>query len=80
MRDRRDSFMAATTLAVELREMARRIEEELRLTIDRLNVIPNSQNPVPGKTRPSIDIRHRDGTVLDQAEDEIRVAVAPRRA
>lgn len=68
MEDRRDSFMAAASLAVDLRAKALAHDAALRFTIGRVEVEPNSTNTIPGRTRLFIDLRHGDDLILDGFE------------
>ncbi|WP_028035766.1 M20 family metallo-hydrolase [Chelativorans sp. J32] len=68
MDGRSDSFMAAASLALRLREGAISLEKNIRFTVGRVEVSPNSQNTVPGSTRLHIDVRHGSSPVLDAFE------------
>ncbi|TKB18621.1 MAG: M20 family metallo-hydrolase [Mesorhizobium sp.] len=65
---RSDSFMAASALATSLRQGAISLSPDLRFTIGRVEVSPNSTNTVPGRTRLFIDLRHSDPAVMDAFE------------
>ncbi|RUZ77853.1 Zn-dependent hydrolase [Mesorhizobium sp. M7A.F.Ca.US.006.01.1.1] len=62
---RSDSFMAASALAIALRQSAISLSPDLRFTIGRVEVSPNSTNTVPGRTRLFIDLRHTDPAIMD---------------
>ncbi|WP_280515902.1 M20 family metallo-hydrolase [Neoaquamicrobium sediminum] len=76
MQTRSDSFMAAAELAISLREIALRLSPDVRLTVGRVEVVPNSQNTVPGRTLLGVDLRHQDGAVLDAFEAAAEEAVS----
>ncbi len=58
MQDRKDAFMAAADIALELEKLGRNSKSEYTTTtIGRVNVIPNAVNVIPGKVIFSIDIR-----------------------
>ena len=76
MANRRDSFMAASRLALELREQGAGMDEALRVTFGRVEVVPNSQNTIPGETRLFLDLRHRDSAILDRFETVLHTVAA----
>lgn len=75
MQTRSDSFMAAAELAVSLRSKAMSLSPDIRLTFGRVDVVPNSQNTIPGLTRLGVDLRHEDAAVLDTFEKTVGEAV-----
>jgi N-carbamoyl-L-amino-acid hydrolase len=76
MQTRRDSFMAAAELAIDLRHKALALSPDIRLTFGRVEVVPNSQNTIPGLTRLGLDLRHQDAAVLDAFEHAAYEAVS----
>lgn len=68
MTDRKDAFMAAAALATDLRTKALAHHPDLRFTVGRVEVEPNSTNTIPGLTTLFIDLRHGDDLVLDGFE------------
>lgn len=66
--DRKDSFLAAAGLALRLRDQAVSLDQNLRFTVGRVEVSPNSQNTIPGRTKLFIDLRHGDSALLDAFE------------
>jgi beta-ureidopropionase / N-carbamoyl-L-amino-acid hydrolase len=68
LNSRSDSFMAASALSVRLREEAILLDSDLRFTVGRTEVSPNSQNTIPGRTVLHIDLRHSSPVVLDAFE------------
>jgi beta-ureidopropionase / N-carbamoyl-L-amino-acid hydrolase len=68
MADRQDSFMAAAGLALKLRDRATSHNPDLRFTVGRLEVRPNSQNTISGNTKLFVDLRHGDSALLDAFE------------
>jgi len=75
MQTRSDSFMAAAELAIGLRGRALALSPDIRLTFGRVEVIPNSQNTIPGLTRLGVDLRHEDVATLDAVEHAVQEAV-----
>lgn len=75
MDSRKDSFMAAAAIAFDLRATALKHDPDLRFTVGKVTVEPNSVNTVPGHAELLIDLRHRDDCVLDRFEDIIAAAV-----
>lgn len=69
---RRDAVTGMAAMVLGLEEIARAGDEDLRLTIGRVEVSPNSGGTVAGRARFNIDLRHPDATVLDLTEAEIR--------
>lgn len=75
MTARSDSFMAASAIALELRKRADALDPEIRFTIGRVEVSPNSTNTIPGRTRLFVDLRHSDAETLDTFERTIPAPV-----
>ncbi|WP_124489758.1 MULTISPECIES: M20 family metallo-hydrolase [unclassified Burkholderia] len=71
MTDRRDSFMALSRIALEMRRFAAFMNPDVRFTVGRVAVIPGSPNTVPGRSSFSIDLRHQDAGVLDTIESAL---------
>lgn len=71
MSARSDSFMAASAIALDLRKRANALDPEIRFTIGRVEVSPNSTNTIPGRTRLFVDLRHSDNEMLDTFEQTI---------
>lgn len=69
---RRDTFMAAARMAVEMRAAALEASGDIRFTVGRINVEPGSANTVPGRTVFEIDMRHAERGVLEAVEAELR--------
>jgi N-carbamoyl-L-amino-acid hydrolase len=78
-RDRRDAFMAAARLAVDMRRTALALDEDFRITFGRIGVEPGSVNTVPGRVTMTADLRHSDVGYLDRIEQEFKAAVATLR-
>lgn len=78
-RDRRDAFMAAARLAVDMRRLALSLDEEMRITFGRVGVEPGSINTVPGRVTLTVDLRHSHVGHLDRMECEIEAAMAELR-
>jgi N-carbamoyl-L-amino-acid hydrolase len=75
MTGRSDSFMAASAIALELRKRANALDPEMRFTIGRVEVSPNSTNTVPGRTSLFVDLRHSNVETLDAFEQTIPAVV-----
>ena len=73
---RRDSLTATAHMMVKLEQLCRRYLPDIRLTVGKLHVSPNSGSTIPGKTEFNIDLRHPDAAVLDELETEITDAIA----
>ena len=71
MENRSDSFMTAACIATTLRSKALELDPQIRFTVGRVDVTPNSQNTIPGMTTFSVDLRHSDEGILDAFEKEI---------
>lgn len=72
MQDRQDSFMAAARYVLAWRAAARALSPDVRFTVGRLRLAPDSVNTIPGTTVFSVDVRHEDAAVLDQVEAMLR--------
>lgn len=71
MGNRKDSLMAAATIALDLRARAMTYEPDLRFTIGHVRIEPNSVNTIPGHATLLIDLRHGYDDVLDGFEEII---------
>jgi N-carbamoyl-L-amino-acid hydrolase len=69
---RNDSLVAAAHMIVGLNNMGLEYAPDLRVTVGRLDVIPNSGSTIAGKTIFNIDLRHPLDDMLDRLESEIR--------
>jgi N-carbamoyl-L-amino-acid hydrolase len=67
MRIRHDALVAAAEVVTGVRGIARAIGGDLVATVGNLSVTPNIVNAIPGRVALSIDMRHPDGAVLDDA-------------
>nr|WP_247384372.1 Zn-dependent hydrolase [Bradyrhizobium sp. 143] len=76
MHRRKDAFVAAAKVVVELEAIARAYGPNAVLTVGRIAVEPASRNVIPGLATFSIDLRHPEEHTLNQLENEIRRAVA----
>jgi beta-ureidopropionase / N-carbamoyl-L-amino-acid hydrolase len=66
LRGRKDALRAAVRIIAALEELMHDPQDQLRFTVGRLEVEPNSPNVVPAKVTFSIDFRHPEARVLDQ--------------
>ena len=62
---RRDAFMGAHALVDALTEAVAAHDDQVRFTIGRFALSPNSVNTIPQQARFSIDLRHPDAEVLE---------------
>lgn len=68
---RKDAFVAATDMAVALRQEITDQDDVLRFTIGRFEVLPGGISVVPGKVRFFIDIRHPSAETLLDLGDRV---------
>ncbi len=61
---RKDAVRAAVAIIGALQELMRDKADQLRFTIGRIEVFPNSPNTVPARVVFSIDLRHPEAAVL----------------
>jgi len=73
MKARRDALMTMARIALEVERIA--IDNAPGCgTVGRVAIYPNSPNTVPGQAMFSADLRHPQGEVLDQMDQEFRDA------
>jgi beta-ureidopropionase / N-carbamoyl-L-amino-acid hydrolase len=77
--DRRDALAAFARIAAALHAEIGAIDAEIKFTIGRVMVEPNAPSVVPSRASFSIDLRHPDNSVLNQAGARI-VALCSRHA
>ena len=65
LRGRKDALRAAVAMISALQELMHDEADQLRFTVGRIEVFPNSPNTVPARVTFSIDFRHPDAAVLD---------------
>jgi N-carbamoyl-L-amino-acid hydrolase len=65
---RQDALMGASRMVSAARELALGIHAEVRLTVGRLDIEPNSGSTIPGRVSFNIDLRHPEQSVLDEIE------------
>jgi N-carbamoyl-L-amino-acid hydrolase len=63
---RKDALRAAVRMIAALQELMHDPQDQLRFTVGRLEVAPNSPNTVPARVIFSIDFRHPEAGVLDE--------------
>lgn len=68
---RRDAFQAALAVVNDLNDLVAAQPDDLRFTIGRFDVSPNSPNSVADKVSFSIDIRHPDAALVEKVGDAI---------
>jgi N-carbamoyl-L-amino-acid hydrolase len=69
---RRDALSGAAQMVTRLREVAMQSHPDIRFTVGRFDVRPNSGSTIPGHVSFNIDLRHPDEDVLDGIESMIR--------
>jgi N-carbamoyl-L-amino-acid hydrolase len=62
---RKDAVRAAVAMIGALQELMHDATDQLRFTVGRIEVFPNSPNTVPARVTFSIDFRHPEAAVLD---------------
>lgn len=68
---RRDALRAAVVMVSALQELMHDETDQLRFTVGRLDVVPNSPNTVPARVTFSIDFRHPSEDVLERLGAQI---------
>ena len=68
---RRDAFVAATDMAVALRQAFADETDEMRFTIGRFQVSPGGISVVPGHVHFTVDMRHPSSDVLKQQGNRV---------
>jgi N-carbamoyl-L-amino-acid hydrolase len=69
---RRDALLAAAEIVRGAHALGLKAGEDARVTVGRLNVIPNSPSTIPGGARLLIDFRHPSPRTLDDLEASLR--------
>jgi N-carbamoyl-L-amino-acid hydrolase len=69
---RRDAVAGMAAMVTGLEEIARAGDAELRLTVGRVEVSPNSGGTIAGQVRFNVDLRHPETATLERTEGEIR--------
>jgi N-carbamoyl-L-amino-acid hydrolase len=69
---RRDALHGATDMMARFYSLAMAAADDIRATIGRLNVTPNSGSTIPGRVNFNIDLRHPDTAILDQVENDLQ--------
>ena len=68
---RHDAFQAAVTVVNELNSLSAAEPDDLRFTIGRFDVRPNTPNSVADRVSFSIDIRHPDAALVERFGDAV---------
>lgn len=68
---RKDAFVAATDMAVALRQAFADESDEMRFTIGRFEVRPGGISVVPGHVHFTIDMRHPNSDLITQAGNRV---------
>ncbi|TSB48436.1 Zn-dependent hydrolase [Alkalicoccobacillus porphyridii] len=75
MNQRRDTLVAASLIIAEIERIALQ-HPDLVATVGQIAVKPGGTNVIPGYSEWTLDLRHVDEAVRDQAEKQIRDATA----
>jgi allantoate deiminase len=65
MKWRKDPLHGAVNMIYQLNELAKKVDEELVVTVGQLVVIPNVPNVIPGQVEFTVDARHPKESVLE---------------
>jgi N-carbamoyl-L-amino-acid hydrolase len=68
---RRDALRAIAPL-LDLLYASAETHPDLRVTVGKLSLWPDSINTIPGQATAAVDVRHVDGAILDHVESMIR--------
>ncbi|MGI9488973.1 MAG: M20 family metallo-hydrolase [Geminicoccaceae bacterium] len=68
---RKDALRSAVCMITALEELMHDGDDQVRFTVGRFDVMPNSPNTVPEEVLFSIDFRHPDEAVLERKGDRI---------
>ena len=68
---RKDAFVAATDMAVALRDVFWDDEDVVRFTIGQFDVLPGAKSVVPGRASFTIDFRHPSAETLQELGDRV---------
>jgi N-carbamoyl-L-amino-acid hydrolase len=77
---RQDALLAAARLVDQARAIGLAAGENARVTVGRLDVLPNSPSTIPGGTLLVIDFRHPETATLDRLEERLRQAATDAAA
>ncbi|HEV8200990.1 MAG TPA: Zn-dependent hydrolase [Candidatus Polarisedimenticolia bacterium] len=78
--DRHDALLASARLVDRARALGLEAGEDARVTVGRLDVLPNSPSTIPGRVRLVIDFRHPGIATLDRLEERLRQAATDAAA
>ncbi len=76
MGERQDALVAASTLILEVRELARSRQGRQVGTVGRLEVEPNSPNVIPGRVSLSVEFRDLSEATLKELGEAVRARAA----
>ena len=68
---RKDALQAAVTVIGTLNNLVAKEADDLRFTVGRFDVSPNTPNSVAERVAFSVDIRHPDATVVSNLGDAV---------
>jgi len=72
MEMRRDALNGAAQMVTYLRKAAMKTHPDIRFTVGRFDVLPNSGSTIPGHVSFNIDLRHPDEGLLDEFESKMQ--------
>jgi N-carbamoyl-L-amino-acid hydrolase len=73
MQYRRDALQVAIDIIGAFRTRALAMGEDIRMTVGRLTVDPNSPNTIPGSVTFTIDLRHPEDAVIERLAVELAI-------
>lgn len=68
---RKDALLPAAKIITSIHELIQEMDQDARVTVGRLDVMPNVTNCVPGKVVFTVDVRHREDHVREDAKKRI---------
>lgn len=69
---RKDAMTGTAAMITFLNQLAKNTDEQARMTVGFLQIVPNSISTIPGRVRFTIDMRHPEKTVLDSLDQSIK--------
>ncbi|QDS97111.1 Zn-dependent hydrolase [Adhaeretor mobilis] len=72
MQGRRDALVSSAAFIRTVSDLGQRVEG-LRATVGQLQIVPNAPNVIPGSVELSLDVRHPEDEVREQAIKELLV-------
>ncbi len=76
MHGRKDALLVASMIRVAIQEVIRDVDPNIRLTVGKMSLYPNVANCVPGEVSFSVDIRHMNDAIREQAIEYVTYKMA----